>query len=80
MILTPIGKSTYGTTYAFDGAIPFDVPDISALSFGDTVRDNGGRGMRMCVNICGVCKQPYLAGTLILCPEPGPCCSKGGAR
>ncbi len=77
MTLTLIGKSTYGTAYAFDGAIPLDAPDISALNFGDTVHDNGGTGMLMCVNICCVCKAPYLAGMLILCIERGPCCSWG---
>ena len=77
MTLTPIGKSTYGTAYTFDGVIPFNAPDISALNFGDTVRDNCGHGVRMYVNICVVCKSPFLAGMLILCPERGPCCSRG---
>ncbi len=77
MTLRAIGKSMYGTAYSFDGAIPLDVPDISALDFGDTVRDNGGVGMLMCVNICCLCRRPYLAGVLILCQSVGPCCSWG---
>lgn len=78
MTLTATGKSTCGTAYAFDGAIPFSLPDVSALDFGDTVRDNGGRGMRLCVNVCCACGRRYLLSTLILVPELGPCC--GGGR
>lgn len=80
-MLREIGQGAYGTRYAFKGAFPFNAPDFSNLKWGDSIRDSDGRGMTMSVNVCCECGGKYLASTIILVPNRGPCCDrKGGAR
>lgn len=72
-----IGKTASGgTLYAMNGCIPFNFIDLNDLKYGDAVRDNNGKGMFMSVNICSNCGARYLASTLILCLEAGPCCMR----
>jgi len=64
-----IGKSMYGTRYAVDGSIPFLMPNIDSLNYGDVVIDNGGKGMTMYINECITCGGKFLAGMLYFQPE-----------
>lgn len=74
--LTEIGKGVYGVRYAFSGAIPFSGPQLDSLKWGDSIRDNNGKGMIMYVNTCCVCEKNYLAGTLILVASECTACYK----
>ena len=66
-ILTKIGENSFGKTrYSLDGVIPFASFDISKLEYGDSIIDNNGKGMSLCVNFCWSCNKNYLASTLIL--------------
>ena len=76
MELTYIGKGPFGDRYAFSGTIPFNAPDLAPLKRGDSIRDNGGKGMSMCVNTCCLCEKKYLYSTMILVAERGPCCPR----
>lgn len=71
MSLKEIGKSMYGTKYAYSGAIPLSFPELSELKFGDVIRDNGGTGAFFYVITCYKCEGNFLAGMLIL--EPTKC-------
>lgn len=77
MNLTKIGKTiSGGNLYAMNGCFQFDYIALNALEYGDGVRDNNGKGMFMSVNVCDYCGNKYLASTLILCSDRGPCCVK----
>lgn len=63
--LTKIGDSIYGTKYAFKGCFPLNYPDVSELKWGDTIHDNNGKGMSLCVNTCWTCKKNFLYSMII---------------
>ncbi len=67
---TPLG----GKLYTIPGVIPLANIDFSKLEYGDAIKDNNGKGMYMSVNVCCDCSRKYLASTLILVLEKGPCC------
>jgi len=64
-MLKEIGKSIYGTKYAMQGIIPFNLPRNVELKWGDVIIDNDGKGMCMYVNECSTCQKKFLGGTLI---------------
>lgn len=57
-----------GKRYFVNGCIPFVSIDLSQLEWGDSIRDNNGKGMIMYVNQCCDCKKKFLGGTLIMVP------------
>lgn len=67
--LKEIGKSVYGTKYAFAGIVPLDSIDLSELKWGDVIKDNDGNGRTVYVNNCNSCCENFLGSTLILIPE-----------
>lgn len=68
-MLTKVEDGPCGTRYALDGVIPFVGVDLVPLRHGDSIRDNGGRGMTVYVNVCCDCGGKYLAGTVIFVPN-----------
>lgn len=73
-MLKEIGKSTYSILYSFDGSLPFNLPKIQDLKWGDAISDCGGKGIRMVVNECYKCGEKYLCSRIIFVPDRGPCC------
>jgi len=64
--LTKIFKGNFGTKYALNGVIPFASVNMSELEYGDSIQDNGGKGMIMYVNQCCECRKKFFGGTLVL--------------